>query len=311
MTRDVDLLRIELGVIWRLDERGRLPGPEDMVFGVAADGIVAAVSAGVPDPLADRLLDLAARGKPSPFGTPPDVLEDCRALLGGDSVSVSGGPSYAVNPPVRYDVPVEVLRSDDPAHVRRVRPLRPDNWEPGEWDELCDGGEGAPWAMIVEHGQTTRHAEPATHRETARQREPARHEQAPEGGHGEPATHGEPARQGEPARYGEPARHEQAPEGGHIAGHEQAARVSGLAGGRQVVAICHSARNTPAGAEAGTWTSPAYRGRGYAAITTAAWAELLPGIQLFYSTSADNHSSQRVAARLGLRGIGWLWKLTV
>lgn len=253
--RDVDLLRIELGVIWRLDGRGRLPGPEDMVFGVAADGIVAAVSAGVPGPLAARLLDLADQGKPSPFGTPPDVLEDCRALLGGDAVSVSGGPSYAVNPPVRYDVPVEVLRSDDPAHVRHVRPLRPGNWEPGEWDELCDGGEGAPWAMIVEDVQTA--------------------------GDGEAVSHG------------------------------QAARVSEPAGGRQVVAICHSARNTLAGAEAGTWTSPAYRGRGYAAITTSAWAELLPGVQLFYSTSADNHSSQRVAARLGLRGIGWLWKLTV
>ncbi|MFG1701639.1 GNAT family N-acetyltransferase [Nonomuraea sp. M3C6] len=66
-------------------------------------------------------------------------------------------------------------------------------------------------------------------------------------------------------------------------------------------------RNVP---EAGTWTSPAFRGRGYAATATAAWADLFSGTRLFYSTSADNHSSQRVAARLGLRNIGWLWKLT-
>ncbi|MEV0163499.1 GNAT family N-acetyltransferase [Nonomuraea fuscirosea] len=160
----------------------------------------------------------------------PAVLEACRALLGGDGVAVSGGPSYLVTPPVRYDVPVGVLRSDEPAHAALVRPLRAEGWDPDEWDELVSGGEGAPWAMIVEDGE--------------------------------------------------------------------------------VAALCHTARLTPAGAEAGTWTAPAYRGRGYAAATTAVWAGMLPGLRLFYSTSADNHSSQRVAQRLGLRPLGWFWKLT-
>ncbi|MEV0229196.1 GNAT family N-acetyltransferase [Nonomuraea sp. NPDC050786] len=225
----VELLRVELGVIWRLDARGRLPGPEDLVIGVAADGMTAAVSGRLPGPLAARLLDLVAKGVPSPPGHPPDVLARCRELL-GDEQAVSGGPSYLVRQPTRFDVPAEVLRSEDPAHAERVRPLRPSHWTPGEWDELVGRGEGAPWAMIVEDGQ--------------------------------------------------------------------------------VAAICHSARLTPQGAEAGTWTSPAFRGRGYAAATTAAWAGLLPDIPLFYSTSADNRSSQRVAARLGLRPVGWLWKLT-
>ncbi|MEQ4716513.1 GNAT family N-acetyltransferase [Nonomuraea sp. B19D2] len=225
----VELLRVELGVIWRLDERGRLPGPEDVVIGVAADGMTAAVSGRVPDALAARLLDLVSRGVPSPPGHPPDVLARCRALL-GDGHAVSGGPCYLIRPPVRFDVPAEVLGSDDPAHAERVRPLRPANWTPGEWDALLGGREGAPWAMIVEDGQ--------------------------------------------------------------------------------VAAVCHSARLTPEGAEAGTWTSPAFRGRGYAAATTAMWAGLLPDIPLFYSTGADNHSSQRVAGRLGLPAVGWLWKLT-
>ncbi|MEV5499947.1 GNAT family N-acetyltransferase [Nonomuraea fuscirosea] len=158
------------------------------------------------------------------------MLEACRALLGGDGVAVSGGPSYLVTPPVRYDVPADVLRSDEPAHAALVRPLRAEGWDPDEWDELVSGGEGAPWAMIVEDGE--------------------------------------------------------------------------------VAALCHTARLTPAGAEAGTWTAPAYRGRGYAAATTAVWAGMLPGLRLFYSTSADNHSSQRVAQRLGLRPLGWFWKLT-
>ncbi|MEV4798666.1 GNAT family protein [Nonomuraea sp. NPDC049421] len=263
---DTDLLRIELGVIWRPDERGRLPGPEDMVIGVpatgptapAADraqldgaaataapddapsdgltaavpehlrtgGLTAAVAGHLPDELAERLLGVVSSGG----GRFPEVLATCRAMLGGDRVTLSEGVSYVLEGPVRFDVPVEVVTSASEAHARLVRPLRPAEWAPDEWDELVAGGEGAPWAMIVENGE--------------------------------------------------------------------------------VVSICHTARNTPGGAEAGTWTSPAHRGRGHAAATTAAWASLLPGVRLYYSTSADNRSSQRVAERLGLRLIGHLWKLT-
>jgi hypothetical protein len=35
----------------------------------------------------------------------------------------------------------------------------------------------------------------------------------------------------------------------------------------------------------------------------------MDGRVLFYSTDAQNLSSQRVAARLGLRPIGWTWNL--
>ncbi|MGH2583977.1 MAG: GNAT family N-acetyltransferase [Dehalococcoidia bacterium] len=84
-------------------------------------------------------------------------------------------------------------------------------------------------------------------------------------------------------------------------------------GGRRVVSICHTpARMTERAAECGVWTQPDYRGRGYAAAVTAAWAEILrpSGRYLFYSTDAENVSSQRVAARLGLRLIGWMWRLS-
>jgi RimJ/RimL family protein N-acetyltransferase len=81
--------------------------------------------------------------------------------------------------------------------------------------------------------------------------------------------------------------------------------------GEDVVAICHCARLTDEAAEAGVWTHPAHRRQGFAAAVTAAWARLASegGRRLFYSTSADNRSSQRVAERLGLRQIGWTWKL--
>ena len=80
----------------------------------------------------------------------------------------------------------------------------------------------------------------------------------------------------------------------------------------RVVAICHSARLTDRGAEAGLWTAVEYRGRGLGAAVTAAWSTLFDRSErhLFYSTSADNLSSQNVARRLALRRIGWMWQLS-
>ena len=86
-----------------------------------------------------------------------------------------------------------------------------------------------------------------------------------------------------------------------------------LDGGRPV-SICHTPEPlTEIGAECGVWTLPGFRGRGYAAATAAAWAEILrpTGRLLFYSTDASNRSSQRVAERLHLRPIGWTWRLCV
>jgi hypothetical protein len=72
-----------------------------------------------------------------------------------------------------------------------------------------------------------------------------------------------------------------------------------------IAALCFAARIGPRGLEAGVYTFPGYRGRGLAAAVTAAWSSLaeLGRKTLFYSTSRDNRSSQRVAERLGLRCI--------
>ena len=82
--------------------------------------------------------------------------------------------------------------------------------------------------------------------------------------------------------------------------------------GDRAVSICHTPGPLqPRAAECGVWTQPGARGRGYAAATAAVWAEILrpTGRVLFYSTDADNRSSQRVAERLRLRPIGWTWRL--
>jgi RimJ/RimL family protein N-acetyltransferase len=81
--------------------------------------------------------------------------------------------------------------------------------------------------------------------------------------------------------------------------------------GERVVSICHTPlAMTPSSAECGVWTDPAFRGRGYAAAVTAAWATLLrpTGRALFYSCDETNASSRRVAERLGLRSLGRVWR---
>jgi RimJ/RimL family protein N-acetyltransferase len=81
--------------------------------------------------------------------------------------------------------------------------------------------------------------------------------------------------------------------------------------GERVISICHSPVANASAADAGVWTHPEFRGQGHAAAVAAAWAALMraSGRVLFYSTSRTNRSSQRVAARLGLRRIGYLWQL--
>lgn len=210
---DLELLRIEMGVLWNLDARGRIREPIELAIGIAADGVIAAVGQHVPDGVAANLL---ARDT-------PELLMEMQT----PDLVLSSGPSYYVDKPIRPTCDARIVRSDRPD---AVHDLRPDNWEPEEWTELVNGGAGAPWAMVIH--------------------------------------------------------------------------------GNRVVSICHSPRRTSVGAEAGTWTDPEFRGRGYAAATTAAWSEMLD-LHLFYSTSSDNYSSQRVAERLGLRPIGWIWKLSV
>ncbi len=82
--------------------------------------------------------------------------------------------------------------------------------------------------------------------------------------------------------------------------------------GELVLSICHTPGPVTArGAECGVWTHPAFRGRGYAAAVASAWAAIMrsSGRYLFYSTDAENLSSQRVARRLSLRSLGWTWRL--
>lgn len=81
--------------------------------------------------------------------------------------------------------------------------------------------------------------------------------------------------------------------------------------GGRVLALCFTPVASPYGAEAGVWTHPDARRRGWASAVTAAWASAFPDDRpLFYSTTRDNRSSRHVAARLGLPLLARLWKLS-
>jgi hypothetical protein len=80
----------------------------------------------------------------------------------------------------------------------------------------------------------------------------------------------------------------------------------------QVVSVCYSARSGESAAEAGVETATPYRGRGIAAIATAAWAAAVQrsGRLALYSTSWENRASQAVAKKLGLAMYGEDWHVT-
>lgn len=80
----------------------------------------------------------------------------------------------------------------------------------------------------------------------------------------------------------------------------------------EVLSICHTSRDSAAGAEAGIWAGPRSTGTGYKAAAMAAWATVMrkrDDRPLFYSTPDEDDSAQRLAASPGLRPIGWIWSL--
>lgn len=74
----------------------------------------------------------------------------------------------------------------------------------------------------------------------------------------------------------------------------------------EIASLAFAARLGHRGAELGLATSPLFRGRGLAAAATAGWTShpALADHALFYSTAKTNLTSQRVAAKLGLRLLG-------
>jgi hypothetical protein len=80
----------------------------------------------------------------------------------------------------------------------------------------------------------------------------------------------------------------------------------------RIAVMAFTARLGPRGAELGLVTLPDFRGRDLAGQAVAGWSALpdLRDLTLFYSTSAENRASQRVAAKLGLPFIRPTWEIS-
>jgi hypothetical protein len=95
-------------------------------------------------------MEAAGFAEPPPFVTHdrPAVVDVCRGLLEAEGfrVEVTAGPSYAVetlNPPT-ISPP---LRCSTDRDAEDARPLRPDNWTPGEWDRTRLGQRSCPFLV--------------------------------------------------------------------------------------------------------------------------------------------------------------------
>lgn len=75
----------------------------------------------------------------------------------------------------------------------------------------------------------------------------------------------------------------------------------------RVVSLCCTARHSNEAAEASVFTHEKYRGKGYGAAVTEAWAMAIQqqGKTALYSTTWDNFASQGVAKKLGMRQYGF------
>jgi len=73
-----------------------------------------------------------------------------------------------------------------------------------------------------------------------------------------------------------------------------------------IVSVCFSSRVGATAVAAGVETLPAFRGRGFGAAATAAWAAHArrTGKRAFYSTRWDNRGSLGIARRVGFRLFG-------
>jgi hypothetical protein len=227
---DLELLRIEMDMLWRSDNA------PDLVLACAREGMRVRVTPDVPEWLATLARAEVESASPRmDVMLPPPLVERMRLLLEdalGASVAMTAesGPSYVIHQGVHAATSAQLVRSDAPG-IDLLRQANPGNWAIDEWQHLLQGDLG-PWVMA-----------------TVEQR---------------------------------------------------------------VVSICHTARSSSRAAEAGVWTHPDHRGQGHAAACTAEWASLMRPSQrlLYYSTSRTNGSSQRVAARLGLRHLGCVWQLS-
>ena len=136
---ELDLLRVEMDLLWGPDRFGRPHRSHPlMAIAVAADGQDVRFRPDLPEELRSRLAPISRQGVASFSGEPRQLPDPLR---------VEWGPSFVMNgdesaPPA----PFRILKSNDPA--RSLERLdRPVEWgDDAEWRSLMAGHLG-PWAV--------------------------------------------------------------------------------------------------------------------------------------------------------------------
>jgi len=169
---DAEIARLHLGSLYRLDPRGRMaqvreprpPPPPRFALFRSRDEVLPLIGADVPDPLAARLLALAATEPPEPEA-PPIHLAQYRALLHDERPIEReyAGPAFYLPRPLEASSGaqrieahnLDLLRSHFPEELRDFEARRPiyAAVEDGAAVAICfssrDFGPGTPAGVFV------------------------------------------------------------------------------------------------------------------------------------------------------------------
>lgn len=149
--RDVDLLELELDLLWGTDAYGRAEPHPLVALAVATDGYAVRVSPRVTTTSAARVrVDGSPdRGAEDPAVRPSELDRWVEVLAPQGPTTVTGGPSYLIESTPTLSSVGEVFTS-----ARPLPPLlpaaRPEAWwQVQEWDDLLAGRLG-PWAIAMD-----------------------------------------------------------------------------------------------------------------------------------------------------------------
>lgn len=149
--RDVDLLEVEMDLLWGTDAYGRDTAHPLVALAAATDGSAVRVSPGVPPTSAARLdVDASTNGRSDDPAVRPSALDRWAELLAPqEPTTVTGGPSYLIRSTPALPSAGEVFTSAKP--VPSLLPAaRPEAWwQAQEWEDLLAGRLG-PWAIAMD-----------------------------------------------------------------------------------------------------------------------------------------------------------------
>ena len=149
---DLELLRIELDVLWGDDGPHRRAVQAGVLIGVTGQACVAVTGGLLPPAVAAAVGATVARapGRP-PGGVTPPVVSECRRLLEDalGPVLLESGPSYLIPPGTTFPAAAVIRRSDDGESAEGLTSLNPSVWPADEWPLLLRGALG-PWAIALE-----------------------------------------------------------------------------------------------------------------------------------------------------------------